>query len=101
MSTSTAPAGGTAPAGETRELSTDPEAASFYIPASASFLQRRPRTLKQGDTFGVFDHHGDITADGGPEGLYHRDCRYLSQLRLFANGRLPLLLSSTVSSSAS
>ncbi len=96
MSTSAAPAGGTVSAGEPPSLSSDPSAASFYIPASASFLQRRPRTLKQGDTFGVFDHHGDITADGGPEGLYHRDCRYLSQLRLFANGELPLLLSSTV-----
>ena len=32
----------------------------FYIPATSALQVRRPRTLKHGDTFGVFDHHGDI-----------------------------------------
>ena len=32
----------------------------FYIPATSSLIERRPRTLKHGDTFGLFDHYGDI-----------------------------------------
>ena len=31
----------------------------FFIPATASLQERRPRTLKHGDTFAVFDHNGD------------------------------------------
>ncbi len=69
----------------------------FYIPATTSLVERRPRTLKHGDTFAVFDHYGDITAgDGSPEGLYHEDTRFLSGFQLLINGRRPLLLSSTV-----
>lgn len=69
----------------------------FYIPATASLLERRPRTLKHGDTFGVFDHYGDIiSGEGSPEGLYHNDTRYLSDLRILINGKQLLLLSSTV-----
>ena len=33
---------------------------------------------------------------GEPEGLYHRDTRFLSRLRLLIDGTRPLLLSSTV-----
>jgi glycogen debranching enzyme len=73
------------------------EPVQFYIPATSSIIERRPRTLKHGDTFAVFDHYGDIVAgEGSPEGLYHRDTRYLSDLRLLFNGRRPLLLSSIV-----
>ena len=62
---------------------------------------RRPRTLKHGDTFGVFDHYGDIVpAEGGTEGIYHQDTRYLSGLQLLINGRRPLLLSSIVQDNA-
>jgi glycogen debranching enzyme len=69
----------------------------FYIPATSSLLERRPRTLKHGDTFGVFDHYGNIAAGmRSPEGLFHRDTRYLSDLRVLINGDWPLLLSSTV-----
>ncbi len=69
----------------------------FYIPATASLLERRPRTLKHGDTFGVFDHYGDIiSGEGSPEGLYHNDTRYLSALKILINGKRPLLLSSTI-----
>src|SRR3546814_13416234 len=31
----------------------------FFIPATASLHERRPRTLKHGDSFAVFDHSGD------------------------------------------
>jgi glycogen debranching enzyme len=71
--------------------------AEFYIPATSSLQVRRPRILKHGDTFGVFDHHGDILpATGSTEGIYHQDTRYLSGLQLLINGRRPLLLSSIV-----
>ncbi|HEY8520941.1 MAG TPA: amylo-alpha-1,6-glucosidase [Gammaproteobacteria bacterium] len=69
----------------------------FYIPATTSIQERRPRTLKHGDTFAVFDHNGDIV-DGpsSPEGLYHADTRHLSHARLTIGGQRPLLLSSTL-----
>jgi glycogen debranching enzyme len=73
------------------------EPVQFYIPATSSIIERRPRTLKHGDTFGLFDHYGNIVAgNGSPEGLYHKDTRYLSDLDLLVNGRRPLLLSSTL-----
>ncbi len=69
----------------------------FFIPATASLQERRPRTLKHGDTFAVFDHNGDaLSAPGSPEGLFHRDTRYLSHFYLTIEGRRPLLLSSTL-----
>ena len=71
--------------------------AQFFIPASASLQERRPRTLKHGDTFAVFDHNGDALAGpGSPEGIYHRDTRYLSHLYLTLDGTRPMLLSSTL-----
>ncbi|EQB31787.1 amylo-alpha-1,6-glucosidase [Sphingobium ummariense] len=67
----------------------------FFIPATASLHERRPRTLKHGDSFAVFDHSGDaIAGPGSPEGLYHRDTRHLSHLYLTVNGLRPILLSS-------
>jgi hypothetical protein len=43
--------------------------AQFFIPATASLQERRPRTLKHGDTFAVFDHNGDaLSGPGSPEG---------------------------------
>jgi glycogen debranching enzyme len=71
--------------------------AQFFIPAAASLQERRPRTLKHGDTFALFDHNGDALAGpGNPEGIYHRDTRYLSYLHLTVGGARPLLLSSTI-----
>ncbi|MFC4595156.1 glycogen debranching N-terminal domain-containing protein [Sphingobium tyrosinilyticum] len=69
----------------------------FFIPATASLHERRPRTLKHGDSFAVFDHSGDaIAGPGSPEGLYHRDTRHLSHLYLTINGSRPILLSSAL-----
>ncbi|WP_150294005.1 amylo-alpha-1,6-glucosidase [Sphingobium estronivorans] len=69
----------------------------FFIPATASLHERRPRTLKHGDSFAVFDHSGDaISGPGSPEGLYHRDTRHLSHLYLTINGMRPILLSSAL-----
>ena len=69
----------------------------FFIPATASLHERRPRTMKHGDSFAVFDHSGDaIAGPGSPEGLYHRDTRHLSHLYLTINGLRPILLSSAL-----
>ena len=71
--------------------------AQFLIPADASLQERQPRTLKQGDTFAVFGHNGDvISGPRSPEGIYHQDTRYLSHLYLTIEGERPMLLSSTV-----
>lgn len=69
----------------------------FFIPATASLHERRPRTIKHGDSFAVFDHSGDaISGPGSPEGLYHRDTRHLSHLYLTINEMRPILLSSAL-----
>jgi glycogen debranching enzyme len=69
----------------------------FVIPATTSLQERRPYTLKHGDTFAVFDHSGDALAlPGSPEGLYHRDTRYLSHFFLTLEGERPILLSSNL-----
>ena len=59
----------------------DAPAAQFSVPAAVSLQERRPRTLKHGDTFAVFDHNGDVLSGPGvADGLFHRDTRYLSYL---------------------
>jgi glycogen debranching enzyme len=69
----------------------------FLVPGTASLQERRPLTLKHGDTFGVFDRNGDIIAGpGSPDGLYYRDTRYLSHFFLTLDGARPMLLSSTL-----
>jgi len=68
----------------------------FFIRASSSMAEARPRILKHGDTFGVFDHYGDILPDAEGNGLYHHDTRHLAGFQLFVAGRHPMLLSSTV-----
>src|SRR5918911_1523488 len=72
---------------------TDP----FYILAQAPLADERSRGLKQGETFAVFDHYGDIKPAGlGEEGLYHEGTRFLSCLVLQLGRDRPLMLSSTV-----
>ncbi len=72
------------------------EQGQFYITATSP--SSRPRhTLKNGDTFAVFDAHGDMGASsGGPDGLFNHDTRFLSRLELLINGIQPLLLGATV-----
>ena len=73
------------------------EAFRFYIESGAPFQERRPRSLKQGHTFAVFNPRGDIVAaDGSPDGVYYRDTRFLSRLELRLNDSPLLLLSSNV-----
>jgi glycogen debranching enzyme len=69
----------------------------FVVPANASYQEKRPRTLKHGDTFAVFDHYGDaFSAAGSVEGLFRSDTRHLSHLLLTIDGARPILLSSTI-----
>ncbi len=69
----------------------------FSVSAAVSLQERRYRTIKNGDTFGVFDHGGDIlSVPGGTDGLYHRDTRHLSRFELTLGGVQPLLLSSAL-----
>ncbi len=76
---------------------TSHEPPQFYIPAMAPIADRRPRTLKHGNTFAVLDHYGDIVdEENGPEGLFHEDTRHLSRLQLLFEGHRLLLLSSTM-----
>ena len=71
--------------------------APYSVPATASLQEQRTSTLKHNDTFAVFDPNGDILAHPAiPQGLFHNDTRYLSELSLTLNGMRPLLLSSTI-----
>ena len=73
------------------------EISTFYIQATESIQERWPRTLKQGDTFALFDALGDIVEPGAtPGGIFHNDTRHLSGVQLLIDGQRPLLLSSAV-----
>ncbi|MBV8936369.1 MAG: amylo-alpha-1,6-glucosidase [Alphaproteobacteria bacterium] len=73
------------------------EASPFYIESNASLQERRPRPLKSGYTFALFDRRGDIVAArGNSDGIYLHDTRFLSHLELRLNGSPMLLLSSNV-----
>jgi glycogen debranching enzyme len=70
---------------------------SYHIEATKSLVDRTLRTLKHDDLFGVFDKQGDCQSGGGaPDGLYYRDTRFLSGLRLRIGGMDPLLLGSVL-----
>ena len=70
----------------------------FPILADAQRVAGPLRVLKNGDTFSVFDQHGDVIGGEAEEqGLYYHGTRYLSTLELLLARRRPLLLSSTVS----
>lgn len=74
-----------------------PSPLDFYTPVASPLLVKRPRTLKHGDTFSVFNHLGDVApGEQSPEGLYHNDTRYLSGFQFLINGEQPILLSSTI-----
>ena len=83
---------------EAKPLPESPDDIStFHIQATESIQQRWPRTLKQGDTFALFDALGDcIAPDLTPGGIFFNDTRYLSGLQLLVDGQRPVLLSSAV-----
>lgn len=68
-----------------------------YILATSTLADDRHLVLKQGDTFALFDPHGDIKPVGlAEEGIYHRGTRHLSASMLSLGSSRPLFLSSTV-----
>jgi glycogen debranching enzyme len=70
---------------------------TFPILADEQRMAGPLRVLKHGDTFAVFDQHGDVIGGEAEEqGLYYQGTRFLSTLELLLAGRRPLLLSSTV-----
>ena len=70
---------------------------SYAIVAAESLQELRTLTMKQGDMFAVFNRAGDIRRGAdSPEGVFHRDTRYLSQFQLTIGGHRPMLLSATL-----
>jgi glycogen debranching enzyme len=67
------------------------------VHAGRDSLDDGVRILKHGETFAVFDRHGDAYPGRSSHGLYHDGTRHLSQLILEIGGARPLLLKSTVS----
>lgn len=75
----------------------DEDLIAFYISASTSLAQLGVQALKQGDTFAVFNHFGDVLSwEQSPEGLFHNDTRHLSRFDFQFDGHRPLLLSSNI-----
>jgi glycogen debranching enzyme len=71
----------------------------FYILAGAAHADDRTHVLKHGETFGLFDHYGDIHPHGlGEQGIYHEGTRFLSKLALRVGRKRPLFLSSAAQS---
>ncbi len=71
-----------------------------YILATSSLADENRRVLKQGDTFAVLDHYGDIRSVGlGEQGVFDEGTRHLSRFELRLGRTRPLFLSSTVSKS--
>ena len=72
----------------------------YYILATSDRAADCTRVLKEGDTFAVFDCHGDIQPYGlGDQGLFHEGTRFLSRLEFRFAGVRPLLLGSTINKS--
>ncbi len=70
----------------------------FYILASSDRAAECSRVLKQGETFAIFDCHGDIQPIGlGEQGVFHQGTRFLSKMELRFAGQRPLVLGSTIS----
>jgi glycogen debranching enzyme len=85
------------PRGKRRRDNGAADTGPYYIVAASPAADERSRVLKQGDTFAVFDHYGDIKPGGlGEEGLYHEGTRFLSYLLLRLGKERPLFLSSIV-----
>jgi glycogen debranching enzyme len=70
----------------------------FAIVSEAERSATPTRVLKHGESFAVFDAHGDIVPGSGSQhGLFHAGTRFLSACELLVAGHRPLLLGSTIS----
>jgi glycogen debranching enzyme len=69
----------------------------YYIRANASIADAETRVLKHGETFAIFDRHGDVRPLGFEnQGVFHEGTRFISRWKLKLSGTSPLLLSSNV-----
>src|SRR5688572_26465165 len=69
-------------------------ARQYYILAPEVAVPEPTFVLKHDETFGLFNHFGDIdTGARHEEGLFHQGTRFLSQYLLTLAGGRPLLLS--------
>lgn len=67
------------------------------LDAHPSLVERPLRTLKSGNAFAVLDSYGDIgITPNTSEGLFCNDTRHLSRLRLYFEGKRPLILCSVI-----
>ena len=70
---------------------------AHHVLAASSLTDERIRVLKHGDTFALFDQHGEIRSTEWVEsGVYHDGTRFLSRFQTEVDGDRPFLLSSTV-----
>lgn len=73
------------------------EPSRYFIQSETSIAESERHVLKHGDTFGVFDNHGDVSPElGGDQGLYYCDTRHVSRLQLWIGDKRPALLKSSV-----
>lgn len=67
----------------------------YYILAASALASQRSVVIKEGESFALFDAHGDIHPyPSGSHGIFHNGTRFLSQIELEVGGQRPLLLSS-------
>ncbi|MGE5616682.1 MAG: glycogen debranching N-terminal domain-containing protein [Bacillota bacterium] len=69
----------------------------WYVLATSARAGEPSRVLKHGESFALFDRHGDMPrASSGEHGFYHQGTRFLSRYELRLNGHRPLVLNSSV-----
>jgi glycogen debranching enzyme len=74
-----------------------PRKPDYHIEATESLVERTLRTLKHNDLFAVFDQQGNFAGGAlGPDGLFYKDTRFLSEFRVRLGGAEPLQLGSVL-----
>jgi glycogen debranching enzyme len=70
---------------------------NYHIEATESLVERTLRTLKHNDLFAVFDQQGNFAGGAlGPDGLFYKDTRFLSEFTVRLGGAEPLQLGSVL-----
>jgi glycogen debranching enzyme len=79
------------------DFQTITEENEYHISADAVNTDEKYKVINHYNTFGLFDHLGNISAFGKMiQGIYHDGTRFLNELILSINGLKPLLLSNTI-----